>query len=375
MKTYHLLIAILFFASCNRILQQSESLPNNIQVIDVNESDIIRNGKLSDLISIDSLVFLEYTDESLIGTIDKVIVSDKYIYIVDKETTNAIYRFDRRGNFLNSYKKRGRGPQEYLKLNDVSIFQDNIYVSAEPNQFFVLDKNLTFVKSVDIKWTDDIPLPQFGHYFSIINSDTVLFYHPSASYHYHLYDLNKEAFVSSQIKRRGTFDISDHRSLTRNASGKIYLSRNYNDTIYTLRDNRFTPEYIVNFEQPMTDEEIKERLRLTVYNAFKFPPVQKMHHVNEFINSEDYISFEFVFKRQGYFYFYHKEKNSVKIFNNSLENDFFLNPTIGHYQNSNITYMDVADLLENRELLSFSIPDNLTYDSNPPLVFYKPKFE
>ena len=81
MKTYHLLIAILFFASCNRILQQSESLPNNIQVIDVNESDIIRNGKLSDLISIDSLVFLEYTDESLIGTIDKVIVSDKYIYI------------------------------------------------------------------------------------------------------------------------------------------------------------------------------------------------------------------------------------------------------------------------------------------------------
>ena len=53
----------------------------------------------------------------------------------------------------------------------------------------------------------------------------------------------------------------------------------------------------------------------------------------------------------------------------------FLNPTIGHYQNSYITYMDVADLLENRELLSFSIPDNLTYDSNPPLVFYKPKFE
>lgn len=252
-----MLFAILLLTACNRIFQKSEPLANNIRVINLNENDIIKEGKLSNVISIDSIMFLEYSDESLIGTIDKVLVSDEYIFIIDKKRTNAIYRFDRLGNFLNSYKKIGKGPQEYIKLNDVTIFQDSIYVSAEPNQLFILDKNLTFVKSVDIKWTDDILLPQFGHYFSVINSNTLLFYHPSASYHYHFYNMNKSSFASSHIIRRGTLDISDYRSLIKNASEKIFLSRNYNDTIYTLRNNIFTPEYIVNFEQPMTNKEIE----------------------------------------------------------------------------------------------------------------------
>ena len=125
----------------------------------------------------------------------------------------------------------------------------------------------------------------------------------------------------------------------------------------------------------MTDKEIEEQLKLTVFNAFNYPLPQKMYNITRFISNEEFVSFEFLFKRYGYFCFYNKEKNSVKIFNNSLGNDFFLNPTIGHYQNSIVTWIDVAGLVENRELLSFSIPDNLTYDSNPALGFYKPKFK
>jgi len=139
------------------------------------------------------------------------------------------------------------------------------------------------------------------------------------------------------------------------------------------------PEYIVSFEKPMTDKEIEEQLKLTVYNLFNYPLPQKMYAITRFISNEEFVSFEFVFKRYGYFCFYNKEKNSVKIFKGSLENDLFqgsnLNSTIGHYQNSNITYVDAADLLENREVISFSIPDDLTFDSNPALIFYRPKFE
>ncbi len=207
MKISYLIFAILIFASCNRTSQKLKTLSHDISTISVNESDIVNDGKLSDVISIDSLVFLEYTEGSIIGTIDKVIVSEDYIYILDNENVNGIYCFDKMGNFVNSYIKVGRGPQEYTKIYDISFFQDRIYVFAEPNQFFVLNRNLEYVESIEIKWTDEIPLAQFGQYFSVIDSETILFYHPSALYHYHLYNLNKEAFISSHIKRLGTLDI------------------------------------------------------------------------------------------------------------------------------------------------------------------------
>lgn len=375
MKTCCLIIAILVFASCNRTSQKLKTLPHDISIISVNESDIVNDGKLSDVISIDSLVFLEYTEGSIIGTINKVIVSEEYIYILDNENVNGIFCFDKKGNFVNSYIKVGRGPQEYSKIFDISFFQDRIYVFAEPNQFFVLNKSLEYIESIEIKWTEDIPLIQYDPYFSVIDSETILFYHPSAPYHYHIYNLNKGDFISSHIKRLGTFDISFYKHITKNDSGIIFLSRIFNDTIYTISGKKIRPEYIVNFEKPMTDKEIEEQLKLTVFNAFNYPLPQKMYNITRFISNEEFVSFEFLFKRYGYFCFYNKEKNSVKIFNNSLGNDFFLNPTIGHYQNSIVTWIDVAGLVENRELLSFSIPDNLTYDSNPALGFYKPKFK
>lgn len=374
-----LVMAVLFLASCNRTTQDSKTLSPDIVTIDVKESDFIVNGKLSEVVSIDSLVFLEYTDESIIGEIDKVLVSEDRIYVVDRHSAKSIFCFDRKGNFINSYNAIGRGPQEYLEIFDASFFRDKMYVFAAPNQFFVLDENLKFEKSIDINWTDDIPLDQHYIYFSMINSDTILFYHPSARYHYHLYSLSKRAFISSHIERLGTLDMSWPRQLTKNASGKIFLSRSYIDTIYTVTENQIKPEYFVNFEKPMTDQEIEERLKLNVYNVINYPLVQKMYHVSSFICNEEYISFEFVFKRYRYFYFYNKEKSIVKIYKMNLEQDllpgFYLRSSIGHHQNSNITWLDVTGLVENKEEISFSIPDDLSYDSNPALVFYRPKFE
>ncbi|GAO30508.1 6-bladed beta-propeller [Geofilum rubicundum] len=379
MKPTYLIIVIFIFGSCIRTSQESKPLSHEITTIDVKESDIIDNGKLSDVVSIDSLVFLEYTDESIIGEIDKVLVSEDRIFVVDRESAKSIFCFDRKGNFINSYNAIGRGPQEYIEIEDVSFYQDKIYVFGEPNQFFVLDKNLNFVKSIDINWTDDIPLDHGYIYFSMVNSETILFYHPSARYHYHLYNLKKEAFISSHINRLGTMDISWPRHLTKNALGTIFLSRSYIDTIYTVTENQIKPEYYVNFEKSMTVEEIEEVLKLTVYNIINHPPIQKMHFVNLFISNEEFISFEFVFKRYLYFCFYNRRTSIIKIFNNSLENDLlhgaFFWSSIGHHQNSNITWVDAAGLVENKEEIAFSIPDDLTYDSNPALVFYRPKFD
>ncbi|HLW06598.1 MAG TPA: 6-bladed beta-propeller [Marinilabiliaceae bacterium] len=380
MKPTYLIIVIFIFGSCNRTTKESKPLSHEITTIDVNENDIIDSGKLSDVISIDSLVFLEYTNESIIGEIDKVIVSEEYIYIIDMESSKCIFCFDRKGNFINSYKNVGRGPQEYIEIDDVSFFRNKLYVLAEPNQFFVLDKKLKFIESIEIKWNDEVPRVQDNtKYFSVINSDTILFYHPSALYHYHLYSLTKEAFFSSHIKRLGTLDRSYYANLTKNTSDNIYLSRKYNDTIYSVTNGQLIPEYYVYWEKPMTDKEIEERLKLTVYNSFNYPLPEKMYSITSFIKNKEFISFEFIFKRYRYYYFYNKKKSSVKIFKMNLENDiihgFYLNSTIGHHQNSNITWVDAAVLVENKEEIAFSIPDDLTYDSNPALVFYRPKFD
>lgn len=65
------------------------------------------------------VVKLETTDESIISKLDKVIIADNNIFIMDGLNNQSVYVFDMTGKFKFKIHHLGRGKNEYLQLFDM----------------------------------------------------------------------------------------------------------------------------------------------------------------------------------------------------------------------------------------------------------------
>ncbi len=123
MKIKHLIllsnIILILIISCKRDTQTYEG----IITIDLSKElkDISESGQQY----FKSLKFvqLETNENALIGSIDEVIITDNRIYILDSYRSNSVFIFDRQGNWVNTIKKIGQGPEEYYILTDI-FFDD-----------------------------------------------------------------------------------------------------------------------------------------------------------------------------------------------------------------------------------------------------------
>lgn len=87
--------------------------------------------KLSGITHSFSLLPLETGEEFLMGGIDKIIMKNNYVYVLDSKYTANIYIFDAKsGQFVKKIGKIGNGPGEYRKILDFSIDEDNLVIYA-----------------------------------------------------------------------------------------------------------------------------------------------------------------------------------------------------------------------------------------------------
>lgn len=95
---------------------------------------------------------LETTDNSLLGSVNKVLFRNDHFYVLDKRS-GGVYVFDRKGNFLSSIVKPGEGPEEYIELMDMDVDKEgNVYIAD--NARMVVKKyrfpEFTHVETFDI---------------------------------------------------------------------------------------------------------------------------------------------------------------------------------------------------------------------------------
>lgn len=123
MRNFFLLIGILSIIGCSS--NKKQSVQNEIQdcmsVINLS-GDISKVSSLflSDAAAKVEVVPLEVTDESMLGDISHLHVTDQDIW-VHQYKDSYIYRFSRTGKFLNKVGKIGQGPEEYIRIHDFFV--------------------------------------------------------------------------------------------------------------------------------------------------------------------------------------------------------------------------------------------------------------
>ncbi len=110
-------------------------------------------------------VKLGKTGDLLIGEITKVWITPTHIIVADRFQAQAIFIFDRQGEFQAVIDNLGRGPTEYLKISDVVLTPDKkriaildsykmVLLYYDLRGTFLYKKKIPFLSS-DIEYIDD----------------------------------------------------------------------------------------------------------------------------------------------------------------------------------------------------------------------------
>lgn len=114
----------------------------------------------------DTIMMIPLSEEGsyMLGGIDQMQFYDDRWYVLDSDKRNAFFVFDRRGAGMSFFDKQGRGPGEYLVINnfDINPESGDILLLCGPPKIIILDNGLQYKSEIDLDkfyeravWTDD----------------------------------------------------------------------------------------------------------------------------------------------------------------------------------------------------------------------------
>ena len=101
------------------VIMEMWGCQNNTNIILQNATKIIDIQTYTDTTSI-KCVPLETKEECLIGQVKQLLITDHHIFIVNR-SPDRVYMFDREGKFIRRIGSAGRGPAEYLNVENIDV--------------------------------------------------------------------------------------------------------------------------------------------------------------------------------------------------------------------------------------------------------------
>lgn len=194
------------------------------------------------------LVPLETSDKVLVGAIQQIAVSNRFIYILD--WNNNFFVFDRKGRFVHKSRPTGRGPKEFLSVS-------KFFVDTQSDEIFVYDnarqKLLTFdatgACTGEIRNINDL-FAQI-HEFAFMNDGKLsgnLIFSPSLSDYYAIMAPDRK-FETEKLLLHHPYKwsrISHYGPTPKIATNKdgTRMLGIVSDTVYKVADGGIVPEYV-----------------------------------------------------------------------------------------------------------------------------------
>jgi len=135
--------------SCEVDNEVTDYEPVNI-IVDVNKSSDIQ---LSELYEALEYVVLASEEETLIGSVDKIMVIDDAIYLLDEEISQSLYKFERSGTLIWKIDQQGRGPSEYISPDYFTVdpYNDEILIlSTGQKKCLFYDEEGNYKRDLDL---------------------------------------------------------------------------------------------------------------------------------------------------------------------------------------------------------------------------------
>ena len=329
-----LLLLIITLLGCSSNKKQEPISKSGVPVINLSEDvSTVPSLLLSESAEKLEIVSLEMTDQSMLGEIRRIQVTDHNIWI-DHGREFYIYRFSRTGKFLNKIGSIGQGPGEYTTYSTFLVDEDKkeVYIIANTNGVLAYDFEGNFKrKIIDIQMVLQLFSSPYDQY--ILNNQKFF-----ATQNFGLYrpidkdslwsfvslgdDFQKKKYFKNPahvgkeeliIANRANMDRMvnywrEYLTSMDTYNGQLTLKYPDTDTIYCYDDatNQLLPQYAIFTDEEKGDYEathlwFKDRKSFDYFSIFSYYPTKDFVYL---IGSKG---------EEVYTYCYNKKDGSVRL--------------------------------------------------------------
>lgn len=317
--TLIILSALALLTACNT--------HNKTKLLDVKEIKIdtknITELKFSDLYNNMDIIALQTDSGSLLGHIKKIITTERNIFIL---SNNKFFKFKRNGDFCCSYTKEGKGPGEYINLEDFYIDEANSQIELYDftgKKIIILDNELNYLNMINA-----ISISSF---YKIDNENYIL-HHSSgfgdSKYKISLVDgdfnIKKEWFKLNKNFMHFFYYLD--KNCFAKVGDDVHLHHIPYDTIYKVENNTLLPVYALNFNSDKLPFEYYNKKFNDIYEFYMYvKKTDYAYYVDIYGENEKYLNFTYEKKGQHFFTLYNKAKDSTIICDKIIDDIVFQN--------------------------------------------------
>jgi len=313
---FTILLLFLFFSACrwsnsNAIRGNGgEKIEYRIKVDKEGLEDVGRL-LLSDMVEEYMLIFLETTPACLIGSVNKIYVTDSLIYVMDNEFMHSIFVFDLSGKFHFKVSAAGRGRFEYS-------FMDDFVLDEERKEILILDsqlKRLLVFDSVNGKPIRTHPLTFFADKFERLNGDTLVFLGSAMEDRLLLWDIGKGKLLNSYFAYDMKQSVSALKPFHR-YDERVFYTRNLIDTILEVSGTQIHSSRVIDYGEYRVNDLVLREGQFGVLSA----PGNFMANTRLYQENDDFIYFVFDYEAMSdegpYYVLYSKLSGNIKYYTN-----------------------------------------------------------
>lgn len=309
-KIYLLIFLFILMSGCKT--REREAI--TIKSLTVSPAQKMPHISFSELFTHDELIPLETTDFCLIGHINKIIPKNDRFYIHD-DIAKCVFVFDKQGKFITKIGSVGRGPGEYIELNNIYMDNEQDYLIFDCfHKYMIFDlktNNLLSEKSYSLQGYEQ--RMYLGNETFTTYCDNFI----DENRKDNLVIEQKGDLVNSYFpikKDLQSYTYRNEHVFFENFNGKKYFIPPYNDTIFTFNKENIKSYLYIDYGK----NKLPEHFFHNIPNNQKTEQLLRSsycHSLDNFIDNDNYTYFRFCTERQTILnYYLSKKENKSYIF-------------------------------------------------------------
>ena len=344
---------------------------SNLITVDLEQ---VKEYELNQIFKNIEVAALETNDSSLLGHINKILVSANKVFISDKLQKTIIW-FDFNGSYLGRLKKIGRGPDEFL---DISDFEYNNYNNTlELTDARVL-REYNLKGEMISRHNIYAQTKLFAHSIARIDPDRIAFLSEFDKAGAVVYSTKKKKVLFREqlfpewqsdapfFKGQGSlFSSETNAILTSGYTSKTFSGdKNGYHTLHNFDfgEYNFNPGEIGNKELILNTKSKKAIKQLHCFFKEKY-----IAHFYKYLENEKYIIRSFYFRNEWVVLIYDKQKKA-QVLLSGFVGDLLNFSTIEFYQKDKIIVIPTEYYLTRMPENCFSILKNRSIADNPVML-------
>ncbi len=199
-----------------------------------------------------NIQIIQLDNECLMGQINKLIYSDNKFFALDIDQCSCLCSFDATGKLIKKLDLKVETKFQFDGITEMFIVEGNLVVhdvSRKTN--FHLNENLEVLKTEKLPFQANAIFPFNSIWLVFLN-----YIQPEYNHDVLVYSPDKEEITKNFLPIRQdeyVYIYEDRSTFSLNKDGKVYFSRAFNDTIYSIdQDFNFSPVYYLDFGSSKT---------------------------------------------------------------------------------------------------------------------------